>query len=107
VGTLRSLQQHLGDWHDLEVLDEMMLEMVAQTGFLTDRLELAMDVERLVLRNRKSKFGYVEQFLRVTGNSQEWLRLNGWVRDFLQSNEASPPAEEEEPQSPAVTPNRA
>jgi len=113
VATLRRLQQHLGDWHDLEVQDEMMLEMIAQPSFLTDRLELAMDVERLVLRNRKSKFGYVEQFLRVTGNSQEWLRLNGWVRDFLASNEASPPAGEEESrnsqvsQSPALPPPRA
>lgn len=107
VATLRGLQQHLGDWHDLEVLDEMMLAMVAQPGFLTDRLELAMDVERLVLRNRKGKSGYVEQFLRVTGSSQEWLRLNGWVREFLASTETSPQTGEEEPQSPALAPPRA
>jgi CHAD domain-containing protein len=103
VATLRRLQQHLGDWHDLEILDEMMLEMVAQPDFLTDRLELAMDVERLVLRNRKSKSRYVEQFLQVTGSSQEWLQLNGWVREFLAkggaSNEDSPPAGEEESQN--------
>ena len=107
VATLRRLQQHLGDWHDLEVQDEMLLAMVAQPGFLTDRLELAMDVERLVLRNRKSKSGYVEQFLRVTGNSQEWLRLDGWVREFLASSEASPPADEKESQSTALAPPRA
>ena len=107
VATLRRLQQHLGDWHDLEVQDEMMLAMVAQPGFLTDRLELAMEVERLVLRNRKSKFGYVEQFLRLTGGSEEWLRLDGWVRDFLASNEAFPPAGEKESQSPALAPPRA
>jgi CHAD domain-containing protein len=105
VATLRGLQQHLGDWHDLEVQDEMMLAMVAQPGFLTDRLELAMEVERLVLRNRKSKFGYVEQFLRVTGSSREWLRLNGWVREFLASSETSPPAEESP--SAALAPPRA
>ena len=103
VEPLRRLQQHLGDWHDLEVQDETMLAMLAQPGFLTDRLELAMDVERLVLRNRKSKFGYVEQFLRVTGNSEEWLRLNEWVREFLASNDASPQTDEEESQNSQST----
>jgi CHAD domain-containing protein len=111
VATLRRLQTHLGDWHDLEVQDEMMLEMIGQEGFLTDRLELAMDVERLVLRNRKSKFGYVEQFLRMTGGSQEWLQLSGWVRDFLANGgaggDASRQTGEEEPQSPALPPPRA
>jgi CHAD domain-containing protein len=107
VRTLRGLQQHLGDWHDLEVQDEMMLAMVSRPGFLADRLELAMDVERLVLHNRKSKFEYVEQFLRVTGNSKEWLRLNGWIREFLMNGEVSPPTAEEDPQSQTEAPQGA
>ncbi|MGH9784882.1 MAG: CHAD domain-containing protein, partial [Terriglobia bacterium] len=48
LARLRHLQRHLGDWHDLEVLEQMMLEMVARPGFLENRLELAMEVERLV-----------------------------------------------------------
>ena len=104
VASLRRLQRHLGDWHDLEVLDEMLLRMVAQPGFLTERLELAMDVQRLVLRNRKSKLAYVEQFLHTTSGSEEWLELEVWVRTYLASNDA--PAGVEESQSPALAPSR-
>ena len=100
VARLRRLQRHLGDWHDLEVLDEML----AQPGFLTERLELAMDVQRLVLRNRKSKLAYVEQFLHTTSGSEEWLELEVWVRTYLASNDA--PAGVEESQSPALAPSR-
>ncbi len=105
VASLRRLQRHLGDWHDLEVLGEMMLEMVAQPRFLTERLELAVDVERLVLRNRKSMSAYVEQFLHMTSGSEEWLGLEGWVREYLASNDISAQAEAEESQSPALAPS--
>jgi len=101
VASLRRLQRHLGDWHDLEVLDEVMLKMVAQPGFLTERLELAMDVERLVLRNRKSKVAYVEQFLHMTSSSGEWLGLESWVREYLAGNGIPAQAEAEESQAPA------
>ena len=104
VASLRRLQRHLGDWHDLEVLDEMLLGMVAQPGFLTERLELAMDVQRLMLRNRKSKLAYVEQFLHRTSGSEEWLELEVWVRTYLASNDA--PAEAGKSQSPALAPSR-
>src|SRR5881296_1043925 len=49
---LRCLQQHLGDWHDFEVLEELMIEMVARPAFLRDHLELALGVEKLILKNR-------------------------------------------------------
>jgi CHAD domain-containing protein len=107
LACLRGLQQHLGDWHDLEVLEEMMLEMVARPSFLADRLELAIEVERLVLRNRKSKAGYVEQFLRMTGESDEWRALRGWVRDFLAAEEQPSELNRAESQSPAFVMPRA
>ena len=105
LACLRRLQRHLGDWHDLEVLEEMMLEMVARNGFLMNRLELAMEVERLVLRNRKSKSGFVEQFLSMTGTSEEWQRLGAWVREFVASGDSV--ASEPESQSPVLASPRA
>lgn len=55
LAILRHLQQHLGDWHDLEVQEQMMLEMVARPPFLRSHLDLAMEVEKLALRNRQRK----------------------------------------------------
>ena len=82
---LRQLQKHLGDWHDLEVLEQMMIEMLAQPEFLRDHLPLAMDVERLILRNRKNKVEFVERYFRMSRESGEMLRLKEWVSYLLAS----------------------
>ncbi len=88
VAWLRRLQQHLGDWQDLEVLEQMMIEMVARPDFLSDHLELAMGVEKLILRHRRMKRGFEEKFFEMTQDSLESERLKEWVAYLL----ASPPA---------------
>ena len=80
---LRKLQQHLGDWHDLEVLEQMLLEMVARPKFLRNHLDIAIRVEKLVLRNRTAKKRYVEKYFRMTLDSAESRYLKEWVGDLL------------------------
>jgi CHAD domain-containing protein len=76
---LRKLQQHLGDWHDLEVLEQMMVEMVARPAFLREHLPLAMEVEKLILRSRDNKGGFEEKYFRMLRESLEMRRLKDWV----------------------------
>lgn len=102
LSSLRHLQQHLGDWHDLEVLEEMMLEMVARSGILQDRLELAINVERLVLRNRRGKKAYEKKFFEIISDSPEWRRLADWVDDFLSAGNL--PKNGKETHSPVLPP---
>jgi hypothetical protein len=106
LACLRHLQQHLGDWNDLEVLEEMMLEMVARPAFLRGRLELAMDVERLVLRNRRSKKTYEGKFFQMTGRSEEWMRLREWVENLLPPEPTQHGGNGKEAHSPAFPPVR-
>lgn len=80
---LRRLQQHLGDWHDLEVLEQIMIEMVARPEFLRDHLHLAMGVESLVLGNRTTKRVYEEEYLKMTRDSVELTRLKEWLSYVL------------------------
>jgi CHAD domain-containing protein len=88
---LRQLQQHLGDWHDLEVLEQMMVEMLARPEFLREHLSLAMEVEKLILRNRKQKQGLEEQYARMSRDSAEMRRLKAWVSYLLSPSSDSPP----------------
>ena len=83
VNYLRQIQQHLGDWHDLEVLERVMLEMVADTKFLANRLPLAIEAERLVLRNRRKKRKYEEEFLLMVKNAPEWVQMEEWIGSLL------------------------
>jgi len=82
---LRNLQQHLGDWHDLEVLEQMMIEMVARPEFLREHLEIAMGAEKLILRNRALKKGYEEKYFRITLDSAGFRRVKEWV-DYVRSS---------------------
>jgi CHAD domain-containing protein len=82
---LRRLQQHLGEWHDREVLEQMMIEMIARPEFLRDHLEIAMGAAKLILRNRTHKQAYVERYLEMTGDSADYRRVKEWV-GYLRSS---------------------
>jgi len=86
---LRQLQTHLGDWHDLEVLEQMMIEMLARREFLRDHLPLAMEVEKLILRNRTNKAGLEAKYLLMSRESAEMHRLKEWVSYLLASPSAA------------------
>ncbi|HLY60796.1 MAG TPA: CHAD domain-containing protein [Terriglobia bacterium] len=86
---LRHLQRHLGEWHDLEVLEQVMIEMVARPEFLRDQLHLAMGVEKLILRNRAAKKVLEEKYLLMARDSSELRRLKDWVAYLVDS--PSPP----------------
>ena len=80
---LRNLQQQLGDWHDLEILEDMMIEMVARPAFLHHHLDVAMEVEKLILRNRTVKHTYLERYARMTRDAAGIERVSQWVSQTL------------------------
>ncbi|MBZ5513385.1 MAG: CHAD domain-containing protein [Acidobacteriia bacterium] len=82
---LRSLQQHLGNWHDREVLEQMMIAMVARPEFLRDQMDVAMGVERLILQNRKQKQADQAKYFQMTADSAEFEKVREWVRGLLES----------------------
>lgn len=76
---LRGLQTHLGNWHDAEVLEQVMIEMVARPEFLREHLPIAMGVEKLILRNRKGKESYREKYFAMTRDSADYEWNKEWV----------------------------
>jgi len=86
---LRGLQQHLGDWHDFEVLEELMIEMVARPAFLRDHLELALGVEKLILKNRGTKQQFLGRYFQMLREPEGPRRLNDWVDYVLASPSAA------------------
>jgi CHAD domain-containing protein len=80
---LKKIQQHLGDWHDMEVLEQMIIEMIAKPEFLRDQLPLAMAIEKLILRNRTIKQGFKEKYFQMTVDSPDFQRVKNWVEELL------------------------
>ena len=83
--TLRRLQRHWGYWHDLEVMEQMMAEMLARPKFLRNHLLLAMRTERLMLRNQKIKRTCERRFFEETIGSADWDNLKLWVHGLLEA----------------------
>jgi hypothetical protein len=76
---LRKIQQHLGDWHDMEVLEEMIIEMIAKPEFLRDQLPLALATGKLILRNRTTKRGFREKYFQMTLDSANYQGIKNWA----------------------------
>ena len=80
---LRKIQQHLGDWHDMEVLEEMIIEMIAKPEFLRNQLPLAMATGKLILRNRTTKRGFREKYFQMTVDSPNYEGIKNWAEGLL------------------------
>ncbi|HXH50160.1 MAG TPA: CHAD domain-containing protein [Terriglobia bacterium] len=82
---LRSLQTQLGDWHDLVVFEESVIGMLADRDFLRDHLEMAIQIERLIMRNRALKSKFERKYFEMTRDRTGFLKTRGWVRRMIDS----------------------
>jgi CHAD domain-containing protein len=80
---LRNLQKHLGQWHDLVVFEETVIEMIADPAFLRDHMELGLEIERLILRNRVLKVKLEGKYLEATADQADLLRTKDWVSRII------------------------
>lgn len=85
---LRSLQKHLGRWHDLVIFEDTVIEMIADPNFLRDHTDLAIEIERLIIRNRTLKQKLENKYLEMTMDRTGFFRTKEWVRQV-----AATPAE--------------
>ena len=80
---LRNLQKHLGHWHDLVVFEETVIAMIADPGFLRDHMDLALEIERLILRNRVLKVKLEGKYLEATADQTDLQRTKDWVSRII------------------------
>jgi CHAD domain-containing protein len=80
---LRKIQDQLGDWHDMEVLEEMIIELIAKPEFLRDQLPLALATGKLILRNRATKERFREKYFQMTLDSSNYQGIKNWAEGLL------------------------
>ena len=90
LNRLRRVQQHLGDWHDLEVMEQMMAEMLARPAFLRSNIDLAMKIERLMLSNQRLKQNYEKKYY-ATIDSPDWHEMRAWVVSLVSQSQPGAP----------------
>lgn len=87
---LRGVQRAIGEWHDLEVLEHMMSGLLLRRKFLRDHLELAVQIEQLLLQNRDIKSRSEAGFVRMTRESKEYEQMKLWVKQMMLNPGANP-----------------
>jgi CHAD domain-containing protein len=80
---LRKIQEQLGDWHDMEVLEEMIIELIAKPEFLRDQLPLALATGKLILRNRNNKQRFREKYFQMTLDSAPYEGIKNWAEGLV------------------------
>jgi CHAD domain-containing protein len=82
---LRSMQQTLGEWHDLEVTGVMLTELAARRKFLRDQLDTAAAVLRLIRSQRAAKKSFEERTLKRALSEEKTGMIEAWVEDTLKT----------------------
>jgi CHAD domain-containing protein len=82
---LRGLQTQLGDWHDLVVFEDAVIEMIADPAFLRDQLEMAVQIERLIMKNRALKAKLEKKYFEMTRDKTGFIKTREWVRGMVDS----------------------
>lgn len=80
---LRELQRAIGEWHDMEVLEHVTSDLLAQKKFVRDHLGLAVEIEELFLRNREIKRSSEGKFRILMPNSPDYQQIKSWVVDNM------------------------
>jgi CHAD domain-containing protein len=80
---LRQVQQYLGDWHDLDVAEQVLAEMLARPQFVVDQVEIAAEVIKLIILERKMKRDLAINYQKMALASAEGTRLQNWVETLL------------------------
>lgn len=89
AGWLRTFQRIVGEWHDRELLEHAMNEMVSESSFRHKHAGLRAEVQKLVLRNHEIKEALERKFSWMTQHSHHYNEAKNWVLQFVASRNGS------------------
>jgi CHAD domain-containing protein len=80
---LKSLQQTVGTWHDLEIMQKLLRNILAHRKlFHVERLAQS-HIEHLIRHNREIKKHSASQFFAMTRRSRDYQRVKKWTSGIL------------------------
>jgi len=81
---LRRLQQQLGDWHDLEVQENILLNMNPRQAILSAALK-NNSLSDLIDSMHAAKTEIERAYLQMVDNDRDWAQLRLWMTKHLAS----------------------
>lgn len=79
---LKTLQRTIGIWHDLEIMERMLREIVRGKAFHGDPV-IAAQIDHVIRHNREIKKASTSRFFQMTRHSRDYMLVKHWVSDVL------------------------
>jgi CHAD domain-containing protein len=79
---LKTLQRTIGIWHDLEIMERVLREIVRGKAFHADAT-MAGQVDHIIRHNREVKKASTKRFFQMTRHSRDYQLVKHWVSDVL------------------------
>jgi len=83
---LKSLQSTIGVWHDLEIMERMLRDILNHPKSFHIEHLTAEHIESLIRHNHETKKESAKQFFKTTRKSRDYQQVRRWVSDFLTSH---------------------
>ena len=80
---LKSVQATIGIWHDLEIMERMLRDIVIHKNSFHVEHVVAEHIERLIRHNQEIKRGSAERFFQITRHSPDYQQVKQWVELVL------------------------
>lgn len=80
---LKSLQRTVGIWHDLEIMERLLRNVLAHREFFHVERLTESHIQNLIRHNRETKKESTARFFAMTRNSREYHDVRKWVAATL------------------------
>ena len=80
---LRTFQKLVGRWHDRELMEHAMTDMLAKPEFRRDHPRLKAEVRKFIAHNREAKETLERKFSRMMDHSRHYGETKRWVTQLL------------------------
>ena len=80
---LKSVQATIGTWHDLEIMERMLRDIVIHKNSFHVEHMVAEHIERLIRHNQEIKRDSAERFFQITRHSRDYQQVKRWVELVL------------------------
>jgi CHAD domain-containing protein len=80
---LKSVQVTIGTWHDLEIMERMLRDIVIHRNSFHVEHMVVEHIERLIRHNQKIKRDSAERFFQITRHSRDYQQVKQWVELVL------------------------
>jgi hypothetical protein len=85
---LKSLQQTVGVWHDFEIMERLLRNILAHRKFFHIERLTETHIQDLIRHNRETKKQSTARFFAMTRNSREYHGVKTWVATTLAGKSA-------------------